>query len=179
MLLLYLWCHCYAVSYLDKQTCLCILNISKEKSTKLMRELATTKKKGTTWWLNSNIMAAHINRRRERIHTHINKKMNSMKKGFLSTWTLTRDHFSSHSFSLFTSLAELDSPHWQWPGGDIKSDIFLVEVAGLHWYEATDSAAWLEASLVALIAWERTEKPVGVIKKVIKRLRKWVIWSCW
>ncbi len=43
MLVSHLCCHCYAVSYLDKQTCLCIPNISKEKNTKSVRILVTKK----------------------------------------------------------------------------------------------------------------------------------------
>ena len=91
------------------------------------------------------------------------KGMNGMKQSY---WVHSvQDHFFlSKLFPSFTSLAGLDSPRWQWPQGDIKSDIFLVEVAGLHCYDVSDSAAWLETSHVALIAWEWTGVITGLLK---------------
>lgn len=46
----------------------------------------------------------------DNIHTLKIKRMNEQHQAGLSTQTLTREHFSSHSFPLFTSLAGLDSP---------------------------------------------------------------------
>lgn len=68
----------------------------------------------------------------------------------------------------FYFISRVRIPTLKMTRGDIKSDIFLVEGAGLRWCKATDSAARLETSRVALIAWEWTEKPAGAIIRLLK-----------
>lgn len=53
--------------------------------------------------------------------------------------------------------------------GRYQRDISPVEVAGPQWYEAT---ALTQTYHAALIAWEWTEKPVGVVKRCWKNKPK-------
>lgn len=93
--------------------------------------------------------------------------MSDIKKGYWADrfWPFSSQLFPFH----FISLVRLPTPTVT--SGRYQSDIFPVELTGLHWYEAAGGAAWLETSHAALIAWEWAEKPVGIVKRSWEKKR--------